>query len=324
MTIFGTSDLPAMLADFGVPIAWGAVTGKALVDRPDQDLLAQAAVSFTGREIVATLETDRFMGLAKGATLYVEGQSHQVLATRQIGDGALTEVYLLPIPGPALAPVRVFKGKNPSWNDLGDPDLGIAGVTLAAGSTLGVLVATRGGIGPDRGPATILWGAAPLTKVKESWFGTRGTLQYWVRTNVVGGTAAIAADIPHANAKSGAMIAHEIQNAASSSVGESWAAAGTGEEPTVEADGPISHPNSILIAAAAMEPVLPDGDPGSHGGWTHGFTAGEFESSLGGGDEDCNLHEAYRVVAAAGTYAASNPGRTAAAWAALLVEIKGA
>jgi hypothetical protein len=93
---FGTSDLPSMLADFGVPVVWGSVTGNGIVDEADHELYTGGNVVFTGKERTLTLEADRFLGLAENATITVDGSSFRVIQAHQTGDGALLQVLLMP------------------------------------------------------------------------------------------------------------------------------------------------------------------------------------------------------------------------------------
>lgn len=100
MTYFGTSDLPALLAGFGVPVVWGAgpgtPTGKGLVDEADEEMLNAAGVNFTGRETAVTIETERFAGLKENDTITVDGQTRTVLSVHRFGDGALSRVLVRP------------------------------------------------------------------------------------------------------------------------------------------------------------------------------------------------------------------------------------
>lgn len=96
MEYFGTSDLPALLADTGVPVSWGSVTGIGVVDQVDRELLQDQSIQFTGREVQVTLETTKFGAMKSGATLVVDSVNHFVIQTRRTGDGALTEALCVP------------------------------------------------------------------------------------------------------------------------------------------------------------------------------------------------------------------------------------
>lgn len=96
MSQYGTSDLPDMMADFGVPVVFGAVQGLGIVDQVDRDLLQDQSVQFTGREVTVTLETSKFAALKSGNALTVDGVSHLVLQVRRVGDGALLEAMCRP------------------------------------------------------------------------------------------------------------------------------------------------------------------------------------------------------------------------------------
>lgn len=97
MAFFGASDLPAMLADFGVPIAWAAVSGLGIVDVADEESMGAQAGSFSGKERVVRLETERFAGLGEGETLTVDSVDYYVISVHQEGDGALTRVLCRPL-----------------------------------------------------------------------------------------------------------------------------------------------------------------------------------------------------------------------------------
>jgi len=96
MTFFGASDLPAMLADSGVPVVWGSVTGKGIEDEVDDEMLSGAGVDFTGRETSVVIETTPFAGLKENDTITVEGVSKKVISVHRFGDGALSRALVRP------------------------------------------------------------------------------------------------------------------------------------------------------------------------------------------------------------------------------------
>lgn len=97
MTYFGTSDLPSMLAGFGVPVVWGSITAKGIVDVVDLQLFSDTNISITGKEKTLTVQTETFAGLKEGDRLTIEGITHRVIQTRQQGDGALMAVLVMPV-----------------------------------------------------------------------------------------------------------------------------------------------------------------------------------------------------------------------------------
>lgn len=97
MTPFGTSDLTAMLADFGVPIVWGVVTGKGIEDKADEEYLTNGPDRFTGTERSVRLETERFSGLGQGERITVDGVAFEVISAHREGDGAITHVLCMPV-----------------------------------------------------------------------------------------------------------------------------------------------------------------------------------------------------------------------------------
>jgi len=96
MTYFGTPDLPTMLADFGVPVVWGAVSKKGIVDVADEELMTTANETFTGKQRTVTVETTPFAALKRGDTITVEGVGYFVITAQQFGDGALTRLLVRP------------------------------------------------------------------------------------------------------------------------------------------------------------------------------------------------------------------------------------
>ena len=97
-TYYGASDLPALLAEFGVDVSFtdpSAVVhaGKGIVNYSDSGQLLGEAVDLAGHEILVTLETSAFIGIAAGLTVTVEGVNYRVAQIRQMDDGALTHVW---------------------------------------------------------------------------------------------------------------------------------------------------------------------------------------------------------------------------------------
>lgn len=97
MSHFGTPELPFLLADIGVPVAWGAITGLALLDVVDREEISGQNITITGRERVVTIEAGAFEGLGEGETITVDGADYRVLQAHQSGDGAVLSVLVIPI-----------------------------------------------------------------------------------------------------------------------------------------------------------------------------------------------------------------------------------
>jgi hypothetical protein len=87
------ADIEVMLGDFGVPMTFGAYTGKCLVDLADQEMVP----TITGALVevrIGTIRTAAFPGLAVGSTVVVDGTTYTVRDRKRVGDGRLTIIAL--------------------------------------------------------------------------------------------------------------------------------------------------------------------------------------------------------------------------------------
>jgi hypothetical protein len=107
-----TEDLSLFLADFGVTVTSGAVSGMGILDMPSQ-IVADGMVLTTDYRL--TVRTSEFGGLIYGAAVTVDGVSYQVREAMKIDDGNFTELMLT-----RLAPESVAAGQDPRTFGLAD------------------------------------------------------------------------------------------------------------------------------------------------------------------------------------------------------------
>lgn len=107
-----TEDLSLFLADFGVTVTSGAVSGMGILDMPSQ-IVADGMVLTTDYKL--TVRTSEFGGLIYGAAVTVDGVNYQVREAMKIDDGQFTELMLT-----RLAPESVAAGQDPRTFGLAD------------------------------------------------------------------------------------------------------------------------------------------------------------------------------------------------------------
>ena len=86
-----TENLDVFLADFGVSITAGAVSGLGLLDQPGE-LVADGMIITTDYSL--RCEASKFGGLIYGAAITVDGVNYQVRENRLIEDGAFCLMML--------------------------------------------------------------------------------------------------------------------------------------------------------------------------------------------------------------------------------------
>ena len=86
-----SEDLGVFLADFGVPVTSGNVSGSGILDMPGM-LVADGMVITT--DYTLRCEASKFGGLAYGASITVDSASYTVRENRLIDDGAFCEITL--------------------------------------------------------------------------------------------------------------------------------------------------------------------------------------------------------------------------------------
>jgi len=100
------------LADFGVTVTSGAVSGMGILDMPSQ-IVADGMVLTTDYRL--TVRTSEFGGLIYGAAVTADGVNYQVREAMKIDDGQFTELMLT-----RLAPESVAAGQDPREFGLAD------------------------------------------------------------------------------------------------------------------------------------------------------------------------------------------------------------
>ena len=107
-----SEDLDLFLADFGVAVVSGAVTGLGILDMPSE-IVADGVVLTTDYKV--TVKTSQFGGLIYGAGVTVDGVNYQVREAMKVDDGSFTELMLTRVPPESAAP-----GQDPRVFTLGD------------------------------------------------------------------------------------------------------------------------------------------------------------------------------------------------------------
>jgi hypothetical protein len=113
-----TENLDVFLADFGVTVTSGAVSGSGILDMPGE-LVADGMVISTDYSL--RCEASKFGGLIYGAAMTVDAVNYQVRENRLIEDGKFCEITLLKV-----APDSSAVGQDPrtfSLDDLADVDV---------------------------------------------------------------------------------------------------------------------------------------------------------------------------------------------------------
>ena len=96
-----TENLDAFLADFGVSVTTGAVSGLGILDMP-MDVIAGGEVLSVDYKL--TVKTSEFGGLIYGDCITVGGVNYTVRSAQPTDDGTFTDLYLMKIAPPATAP----------------------------------------------------------------------------------------------------------------------------------------------------------------------------------------------------------------------------
>ena len=86
-----TENLDVFLADFGVSVTAGAVSGFGVLDMPG-DLVLDGMVISTDYSL--TCEASKFGDLLYGAAMTIDGNSYEVRDNRPVDDGAFCAIIL--------------------------------------------------------------------------------------------------------------------------------------------------------------------------------------------------------------------------------------
>jgi hypothetical protein len=86
-----TENLDVFLADFGVTVTSGAVSGSGLLDMPGE-LVADGMIITTDYSL--RCEASKFGTLAYGASITVGGTAYTIRENRLIEDGVFCEITL--------------------------------------------------------------------------------------------------------------------------------------------------------------------------------------------------------------------------------------
>jgi hypothetical protein len=96
-TFFGDSDIPAMIAAFGVAVVFDGITSKGIADYVDAVTLKENGIAgVTNKAITVMLQTSAFPSLvannAGGKQITVDGTTYTVRERLQQSDGAITHL----------------------------------------------------------------------------------------------------------------------------------------------------------------------------------------------------------------------------------------
>jgi len=158
-------DPSVFLADFGVPVTAGAVTGVGILDMPGNLTADGMAIS---TDYLLRCETSRFGNLLYGDEVTAGGVVYQVRETRLIDDGTFVEVTLMRLdPGTSAlgrdprqglmlddlvdvsitnpSPGEVLTTDGEHWSNAADVDKGVSLVdAISTANTIYVGIAAKG------------------------------------------------------------------------------------------------------------------------------------------------------------------------------------
>lgn len=159
--------LVVFLADFGVSVTAGAVSGFGILDMPG-DLVADGMIITTDYSL--RCEASEFGGLIYGAAMTVDGVNYQVRENRLIEDGVFCEITLLKVAADSSA-----AGQDPRTFGLAD----LSDVNITSADQGDVLIYNNGQwvdasdsksvtiAGPQAGDSFTLFRTARSTTIAE-------------------------------------------------------------------------------------------------------------------------------------------------------------
>lgn len=322
---FRVADLPALLADFGVPVTLGTTTVRGLLDREGELVLEEPGTSALAEQaVILTVPTGSLPGLAPGVTLVADGTTYRVRERLQVDDGALTRVRCVldlgDVPPASAPPEYVPRGTAQSGATV---ELVIPAVPALTGSTLIVVLAAASLDPPD-----VEWGLIRLQPADEfrALLGLgpgpaleAATAEVYLAHNVPGGTHDLTVAFP--GPTKCAATAAELRNLPASPYDVGAQATGESTAPSSGNAPGTEQPHELLFGA-----VVTAGPPGdAAGSWQGGFTPGQrVGTNVSPAELNLTVDTAYRVVTAGGIYAAAKTGITSRRWAAMLVALKAA
>lgn len=204
----------------------------------------------------------------------------------------------------------------------GIAQLTISAVTCAAGSSLEVGIAFDTAASDSALPT---WGGIPMTLVLSDNLGGGSMFEIYRLDNVSAGTHDVVTQDWFANWDSlagwAAMGAVEITGPTAAPQDQLKNAPGSGTSPDSGNTGTTSQADELLMGWIGVEGPSTDASLN----WGNSFSTGQRIGTSGGpATANATLAEGYRVVSAAGAYAAAGSLTTSRAWNAAIVTHKAA
>jgi len=86
-----TEDLGVFLADFGVSVTAGAVSGLGILDMPGESIMGDMVISTS---YTLTCRSDQFGTVGYGTSITADGSAYRVQENLPIGDGKFCTMQL--------------------------------------------------------------------------------------------------------------------------------------------------------------------------------------------------------------------------------------
>ncbi len=198
-------------------------------------------------------------------------------------------------------------------NNIGNVDEFPINVTVSEGATLVVMVSNV-----NEFVASVAWtDVGPLTQVQNTSSGALlGSM--WILVDAPAGTHNAVVTF-EASVDALAITALQISGGNGSPIvlDKSAVAIGTSTTPSSGNTAVTTAANEALIGAVATNGPIED-NPGT---WSGSFTNGQRDGITGTPD-NCTMSDGYRIVTAAGAYAAAKTGITSQPWVAMIATFK--
>ena len=209
-----TENLDVFLADFGVSVTAGAVSGFGILDMPGE-LVADGMIITTDYSL--RCEASKFGGLIYGAAMAVDGVNYQVRENRLIEDGKFCEITLLKV-----APDSSAVGQDPRTFGLAD----LSDVSITSAEQGDVLIYDSGQwidandsksvtiAGPQAGDSFTLFRTARSTTIDEvvalvSGGSVTYELRYAVDRTTAGALAIVAETVTNTTTGDSATVQNQ-------------------------------------------------------------------------------------------------------------------